>query len=92
MNHGYRLIRRGNRGGAFYCVETATGKRTSLRVASEDEARQLIEAKNQAQRQPLLNLQIGFPVWRRSMNARRDLDLRKQLAYRGQSLSRNRGD
>ena len=51
MKTRYRLIRRGNRGGAFYCVDTQTGKRTSLRVASEDEAHQLIEAKNQSQRQ-----------------------------------------
>ena len=59
MKTRYRLIRRGNRGGAFYCVDTQTGKRTSLRVASEDEAHQLIEAKNQSQRQPMLNLQIA---------------------------------
>ncbi len=55
----YRLIRRGNRGGAFYCVDTTTGKRTSLQTANEDEAQQIIEAKNQAERQPLLNLQIA---------------------------------
>jgi len=36
-----------------------TGKRTSLRTASEDEARQIVEAKNQAERQPVLNLQIA---------------------------------
>jgi len=59
MKTRYRLIRRGIRGGAFYCVDAQTGKRTSLGTASEDEARQIIEAKNQAQRQPVLNLQIA---------------------------------
>jgi len=30
MKTRYRLIRRGIRGGAFYCVDNMTGKRTSL--------------------------------------------------------------
>ena len=47
------------RGGAFYCVDAKTGKRTSLQTSNEDEARQIIQAKNQAQRQPVLNLQIA---------------------------------
>ncbi|HUK82343.1 MAG TPA: tyrosine-type recombinase/integrase [Verrucomicrobiae bacterium] len=59
MKTRYRLIRRGNRSGAFYCVDTVTGKRTSLGTANEDEARQIVEAKNQAQRQPVLNLHIA---------------------------------
>jgi integrase len=59
MKTRYRLIRRGVRGGGFYCVDNNTGKRTSLRTGSEDEARQIIEAQNQAERQPVLNLQIA---------------------------------
>jgi integrase len=59
MKTRYRLICRGVRGGKFYCVDTATGKRTSLRTASADEARQLIEAKNNSERQPVLNLHIA---------------------------------
>lgn len=59
MKTRYRLIRRGNRSHAFYCVDTTTGKRTSLRTSSEEEARQIVEAKNQAGRQPVLNLQIA---------------------------------
>jgi hypothetical protein len=59
MKTRYRLIRRGVRGGAFYCVDNNTGKRTSLRTGSEDEAIQIVEAKNQAERQPILNLQIA---------------------------------
>lgn len=59
MKTRYRLIRRGHRGGAFYCVDTTTGKRTSLRTVGEEETRQVVEAKNQALRQPVLNLQIA---------------------------------
>jgi methionine synthase II (cobalamin-independent) len=40
-------------------VDTQTGKRTSLRTMDDDEAHQLIEAKNNAERQPVLNLQIA---------------------------------
>jgi integrase len=59
MKTRYRLIRRGSRGGKFYCVDTVARKRTSLRTTSEDEARQLVEAKNNSERQPVLNLQIA---------------------------------
>ena len=55
MKTRYRLIRRGVRGGGFYCVDNNTGKRTSLRTDSEDAARQI----NNAERQPVLNLQIA---------------------------------
>lgn len=55
----YRLTRRGTRGGTFYCVDKATGKRSSLRTNDRDEARQIVEARNQAERQPVLNLQIA---------------------------------
>ncbi len=59
MKTRYRLIRRGVRRGAFYCVDNKTGKRTSLRTDSEEEARQIVETKKQAERQPVLNLQIA---------------------------------
>jgi integrase len=59
MKTRYRLIRRNSRGGKFYCKDTTTGKRTSLNTTSEDEAQQIIEAKNNSERQPLLNLQIA---------------------------------
>lgn len=59
MNARYRLIFRGLRGGMFYCVDKTTGKRESLGTRNEDEAKQLIEAKNIAERQPTLNMQIA---------------------------------
>ena len=40
-------------------MDNNTGKRTSLRTGSEDEAIQIVQAKNQAERQPILNLQIA---------------------------------
>jgi integrase len=59
MNTRYRLIFRGIRGGMYYCVDKTTGKRASLNTTNPDEARQIIDAKNQAERQPVLNLQIA---------------------------------
>lgn len=59
MTTRYRLTTRGCRGGKFYCVDKTTGKRTSLKTDDKDEARQIVEAKNQAERQPVLNLQIA---------------------------------
>jgi hypothetical protein len=43
----------------FYCVDKTTGKRTSLRTSNEDEAKQIVEARNNSERQPVLNLQIA---------------------------------
>ncbi len=59
MKTRHRLICRGTRGGAYYCVDTRTGKRTSLGTTDEDDAKQIIEARNNAERQPVLNLQIA---------------------------------
>jgi len=59
MKKRYRLLCRKLRGGTFYCVDSKTGKRTSLGPLTEDEAEQVIAAKNQAERQPMLNLQIA---------------------------------
>lgn len=59
MGTCYRLIRRGARGGNFYCVDTSTGKRTSLHTSNKDDAKEIVDAQNQALRQPMLNLQIA---------------------------------
>ena len=59
MKTRYRLICRGIRGGAYYCVDTTTGKRTSLGTNDADAARQIIDARNNSERQPILNLQIA---------------------------------
>ena len=59
MNARYRIIYRSIRGGMFYCVDKKTGKRHSLHTRNADEAQQIVEAKNNSERQPVLNLQIA---------------------------------
>ena len=59
MKLRFRLIERRSRLRAFYCVDTLTGKRTSLATSNRDAAEQIVLAKNQALRQPSLNLQIA---------------------------------
>ncbi|HEV2331358.1 MAG TPA: tyrosine-type recombinase/integrase [Verrucomicrobiae bacterium] len=59
MNARYRLVYRGARGGMFYFVDKTTGKRESLHTTDKDKAQQVVEAKNQAERQPQINLQIA---------------------------------
>lgn len=59
MKARYRLITRGSRGGMFYYFDKETKKRRSLQTTNEEEAKQIIEAKNNAERQPVLNLQIA---------------------------------
>lgn len=57
MKQRFILYRRSN--GTFYSEDTVTRKQESLRTKSEDEARTLLNAKNEAVRQPTLNLQIA---------------------------------
>ncbi len=59
MTTRYRLTYYGHRRGMFYCVDKTTGKRTSPLTTEKIKAQQIIEAKNQAERQPVLNLQIA---------------------------------
>ena len=56
MNHRYILFRRA---GVFYSQDTTTGKQISLRTKNESEAVTLLHSKNEAHRQPILNLQIA---------------------------------
>ena len=59
MKTRYRLIYRGERGRQFYCVDSETGRRFSLKTKDRDAAEQIVLAKNQSLRQPSLNLQIA---------------------------------
>jgi len=56
MKTKFKLFRRN---GVFYTEDTATGKQTSLRTKDETEAKSLLNAKNEAQRQPTLNLHLA---------------------------------
>ena len=59
MKTRYRIIRRGNRGDTFYCVDAQTRKRTSLNTSDLKAARRIVEAKNQAEEQPAINRQLA---------------------------------
>src|SRR6266850_6395034 len=59
MKARYRLTTRGIRGSTFYCVDTETGKRTSLQTRDREAAREIVLARNQALRNPQLNLQLA---------------------------------
>ena len=56
MKTRFNLFRRA---GVFYTEDTATGKQTSLRTKDETEAKSLLNARNEAQRQPVLNLHLA---------------------------------
>lgn len=56
MKLRFTLFRRGL---VFYSQDTTTGQQTSLRTRDEAEARTLLHSKNEAFRQPVLNLQIA---------------------------------
>jgi integrase len=47
------------RSGVYYCENTASGKQSSLRTRDKDEALRLLNARNEAVRQPAMNLQIA---------------------------------
>jgi hypothetical protein len=57
MKQRFILYRRSN--GTFYSEDTVTRRQESLRTKNEDEARTLLNAKNEAVRQPTLNVQIA---------------------------------
>jgi integrase len=59
MKNRFRLVRRNNRKRKFYCVDTLTGRRMSLQTEDQEAAEQIIRAKNEAERQPQINLQIA---------------------------------
>ena len=46
------------RAGVYYSEDTTTGKQHSLRTKDEAEALTLLHTKNEAHRQPVLNLQM----------------------------------
>ena len=59
MKTRFRLTYRGERGRQFYCIDSETGRRVSLKTKDRDAAEQIVLAKNQSLRQPTLNLQIA---------------------------------
>lgn len=57
MKRRYHLYRRAR--GVFYCLDTETGKRESLKTKDAVEAQRLVDARNEAGRNPYLNLQLA---------------------------------
>jgi integrase len=58
MKQRFRLYRRSN-GGRFYLHDNVTGKQESLGTTDRTEATRLLHARNEASRQPLINVQIA---------------------------------
>jgi len=56
MKEKYWLCKRGN---IYFCLDSETGKRESLRTGNKEEAKQIIQAKNNATRQPAMNIVIA---------------------------------
>jgi integrase len=56
MKNQYILYQRS---GVYYCEDAATGKQSSLRTRDKAEALRLLNARNEAARQPAMNLQIA---------------------------------
>jgi integrase len=60
VKNRFRSVKVGSRGGTFYCEDTNTGDRKSLRTKDEAEAGRLVHAKNEAVRQPQINRRMGM--------------------------------
>ncbi len=60
MKARYRLVKMGNRGGAYYAKDTISGSRTSLKTKIKREAETQIQALNESSAQPLLSRKLGL--------------------------------
>src|SRR6202042_1154006 len=90
MKTKYTLFRRGE---IYYSQDTATGHQKSLRTRDETEARSLLNAMNEAQRQPVLNLHLARAYLTASDPAfveRTWQAVMEQLQSRGKDSSRER--
>src|SRR5712671_3984610 len=58
MKQRFRLYRR-KRGGRFYVHDNVTGRQESLKTIDRTEALRVLHAKNEADKQPAINLQIA---------------------------------
>lgn len=90
MKTKFTLFRRGE---VYYSQDSATGKQTSLRTKDETEARSLLNARNEAQRQPVLNLHLARAYLTASDPAfveRTWQIVMHQLQARGKASSRER--
>src|ERR1039457_4896121 len=90
MKTKYTMFRRG---GVYYSQDSATGQQKSLRTRDQTEALQLINARNEAHRQPMLNLHLARAYLTASDPAfveRTWQTVMEQLQSRGKESSRER--
>jgi len=90
MKAKYTLFRRN---GVYYSQDSATGQQKSLRTREEAEAQKLINARNDAYRQPVLNLHLARAYLTASDPAfveRTWQTVMDQLQARGKDSSRER--
>ncbi len=90
MKTRFKLFRRA---GVFYTEDIATGEQTSLRTKAETEAKSLLNARNEAQCQPVLNLHLARAYLTASDPAfveRTWQTVMDQLQARGKDSSRER--
>lgn len=59
MKKAFRMIRRDDRGGLYYIVNTQTNERRSLGTTDKAQAKRLLDAENQARDSASLNMQLG---------------------------------
>jgi len=91
MKTSYKLFRRDN--GVYYTENITTGKQSSLHTKDETEAKSLLNARNEAQRQPTLNLHLARAYLTASDPAfmeRNWQTVMEQLQSRGKETSRAR--
>lgn len=60
MKERFRVVQLGNRDGMFYCKDKLTGSRTSLKTKERKEADRLVQHKNEALKNPVINRKIGM--------------------------------
>ena len=90
MKTKYTLFRRN---GIYYSQDTETGQQKSLRTRDETEALKLVNARNEAHRQPVLNLHLARAYLTASDPAfveRTWQTVMEQLQSRGKDSSRER--
>jgi len=60
MKERFRVVKRSDRDGGFYCLDTETGARPSLKTKDRKGAERLVQHKNEALKNPHINRKIGM--------------------------------
>lgn len=90
MQNRYTLFRRGK---VFYCEDRTTGQQKSLLTRDETEAQKILQAKNEAVNQPLMNLVLAktyLAAQDPKMISRTWADVMDMFCNRGKAATRMR--